>query len=605
MPINRAVAMSHPTPESAKGHQERRGSNRPLSMRVLLVSRVRPSRSLRLARRILRDVPGVQICGIAQYPLSELPGVEQAIANGKTVSAGHSRGFLPKIEQYFASCFEHVLNGFLWFIHGCPRLHAQKTLTATRLGEHCSKTGWAFLQLNGRADEPLSTFIRRENPEVIVELGDGALLEKCDYGAGWLKVRTEDVGKGVDNSVEAVRITVEHGHGSSPSSESLGAVTLPRQRYDTPVGFALKTDLVSDDLLVQSLIGLHLGSPEGASRHVTKWVEEMLAPYFAQFTGSESVAGPEPHRQWYRSVWSLCFDTMVLCSPLVIGRNWVRRLRGRYPVLILTHHLVSDRKHRMGMSTAAFWRQVRFLLRHYQVVGLSDAVSILESKRTASPTVSLTFDDGYADNFISLRAVAEEAGISVTLFITTEPVKAHSEFQHDVVKGNRGAFPMTWSQIRYWQSQGAEFGSHTRTHVKCGLADGVRLQDEIMGSKSDLERELGTACRFFAFPYGDRGNMPRRAVQIAANGYDHFLSSYGGENRIGGGDRAHLFRKNAFAEPWELELELQSVFDFVETIKRFFHPVLRRRVLSSTGTVGVSPVPQQDTSSLVSSNQIN
>jgi len=559
---------------------------------------------LRFASRIVDEVPGVKICGIAQQPLSELSPVEQAIAHGKTMVPRRPVGFLSKGKMLAMAVFEHLFNGLLWFIHACPRLCAQKTVTAARLKEHCSKMGWAFLEMSDTKN--LTAFVQRQNPKVIVALGDTPLPEGFDPGVAWMRVRTNRLGDKPSDALEDVQITVERGHGITQTVEVLAKVKLPVQPYDNTLGFTLKTDLISDDLLLQCVVALGEGLTQGFPCRLAKWTEDMLAPYFAQLSGPQPFAPPDQHRQWYRSVWSLCFDTMVLCSPFVVGRNWMRRLRGRYPVLILTHHLVSDRKHRMGMSTAVFWRQVRFLLRHYHVVSLSDAVNILKSGKAASPTVSLTFDDGYADNFISLRAVAEEAGISVALFIATEPVRAHSEFQHDVVKGNRGAFPMTWNQIRYWRSRGAEFGSHTRTHVKCGLVDQASLHDEIVGSKGDLERELGTASRFFAFPYGDPGNMPPRAVKVASAAYDYFLSSYGGENRVGGNpNRTHLFRKNAFAEPWELELELQSIFDFVETIKRFFHPVRRRRVLRPAPPVSVAPLPQQDAPSLVSTNQIN
>jgi peptidoglycan/xylan/chitin deacetylase (PgdA/CDA1 family) len=189
-----------------------------------------------------------------------------------------------------------------------------------------------------------------------------------------------------------------------------------------------------------------------------------------------------------------------------------------------------------------------------------------------TPTVSLTFDDGYADNFVSLRAVADELDIPVSMFITTKPVELRTEFQHDLIKGDHGTFAMTWDQIRYWQARGAEFGSHTRTHIRCGFVDRSVLRDEIIGSRDDFERNLGAAPAFFAFPYGDRANMPLEAMALAASAYPHFLSSYGGENFPDAPQgNAHLVRKKSYAEPWELELELQSVFDFVDTTKRALH----------------------------------
>jgi peptidoglycan/xylan/chitin deacetylase (PgdA/CDA1 family) len=389
---------------------------------------------------------------------------------------------------------------------------------------------------------------------------------------GLLVARENEVRTNIHDVAETVHIRIEQLSSSSGAPHTLASLSFPRQPRDGMLGLTLKTDLLMDDMLTFAVAALQAGRAGQPEKVLTRWVEQILVPYLVQ-VGPSRFPGEAPRaaHQWLRSCWSLCLQTMLLCSPLVIVRNWVRRWRHRYPVLILTHHLVSDRKHRMGISTEAFWRQVRFLRKHYRIVSLSEAAEMLQTGRVDAPSVSLTFDDGYADNFVSLRAVAEEADIPVSLFITTQPVSQRREFQHDVAKGDYGAFPMTWDQIRYWKSRGAEFGSHTRTHVRCGLIDGAALEDEILGSRDDCEAQLGAPPRFFAFPYGDLQNMPGRAMKVATSAYRHVLSSCGGENFPDAADtHSHLRRKKAYAEPWELELELQSVFDLVERLKRSF-----------------------------------
>lgn len=223
------------------------------------------------------------------------------------------------------------------------------------------------------------------------------------------------------------------------------------------------------------------------------------------------------------------------------------------------------------MSTEAFFRQVLFLQKHYRIVSLSEAIELLRSGEVRVPTIALTFDDGYADNFLNLRAVANEAGISATLFITTQPVETHCEFAHDVSNSMVGFLPLTWDQIQYWSTRGVEFGSHTRTHMDCGTRDSDKLQWEIIGSKNDLEAQLGWPVGLFAFPYGQRRNMSSEAMRLAASTYSHFVSSFGGEAPSSGGNlQCHLFRKNFYASQWELELELQSVFDFTSAVRALF-----------------------------------
>jgi peptidoglycan/xylan/chitin deacetylase (PgdA/CDA1 family) len=489
-------------------------------------------------------------------------------------------------------CFESIAHRILWCVHGCPaRLNVQPAFTVETLTEKCAQYGWPLLRAATLDDPAVGDSISRVNPDLVVVLGEVASLPETGAGPlhGWLRARVNDVVSSVAKGAQGFHLRIEHLAKNAAPVQELASLNLPRQAYDSALGFTLKSDLVIDDMLAHAVSGMVSDGVRQAASEVTRWVQDILSPYLAQ-VGPSRPAVPPAARKRFRSVPSLSVETLFLCSPVVVARNWLRRWRGRYPVLILVHHLVSDRAHRMSISTEAFWRQVLFLRRHYRLVNLSEACEILRSGRVQAPTVSLTFDDGYADNFVSLRAVAEEIDVPVSLFITTLPVEQHREFQHDVIKGQHGAFPMTWPQIRYWKERGAEFGSHTRTHIKCGIVDRSVLQEEIAGSKADLETRLGEAPRFFAFPYGNREDMPSEAMEIAATSYPHFLSAYGGENLPGDTqDNAHLFRKNAYPEPWELELELQSVFDVVGSAKR----TLRIKQYSPGRLFGQqAPIPQ-------------
>jgi peptidoglycan/xylan/chitin deacetylase (PgdA/CDA1 family) len=449
-------------------------------------------------------------------------------------------------------------------------LNIQPAFTVETLAEKCAEQGWPLLRATALDDRSVGESIGRVGPDLVIVLGEVSSLPETSIAPsyGWIRARVNDVVSSVAKGAQGSHVRIEHLAQNSGPVQELASLNLPRQAYDSMLGFTLKSDLVIDDMLAQAVAGIFAGGVRQAGIEVTRWVQDILSPYLVQL-GPSRPAMPPASRNRYRSVPSLSVETLFLCSPVVVARNWLRRWRSRYPVLILVHHLVSDRAHRMSISTEAFWRQVLFLRRHYRMVSLSEASEVLRSGRVQVPTVSLTFDDGYADNFVSLRAVAEEVGIPVSLFITTVPVELHQEFQHDVIKGQHGAFPMTWPQIRYWKERGAEFGSHTRTHAKCGIVDRTALQDEITGSKADLETRLGETPRFFAFPYGNREDMPSAAIEIAAAAYPHYLSAFGGENLPGDPqDNSHLFRKNAYPEPWELELELQSVFDVVGSAKR-------------------------------------
>jgi len=543
------------------------------SLRILLLSASRPSRTWKIADRIKREIPEAEISGIIQQVLPRLPLTQQLVLAG-----GADEGFFPhpalsRVGLWFHCVLEKLVHWLVWCIHGCPRgLNVVKMFTTAHLAAKCWQAACPLLLTRDTNDAKVLDFIR-EHSNLVIVLGEvelGGELWRLP-ARGLVRVRTEE---DLERAKEGIQIRLEYFAPDTEAGCTLACVALPAQPYDGWLGLTLKNDLIADDLLVEAAKGLRQErtmEPE----EVARWAHQIYAPCLAQLKGqSLQSAQGVPVQQRYRSIWKLCLDTLLLCSPLFVVRNWYRRCRSRYPVLVLTHHLVSDRPHRMGISTESFWRQVRFLQRHYRIVSLSDAVELLRSGRVTAPTVVLTFDDGYGDNFVNLRAIADEAEVPVSLFITTKPVDAQTEFQHDLANGSTGHLPLTWNQIRYWAPRGAEFGSHTQTHVDCGSVDCTTLEREIGGSKEDMEAHLGAPIRFFAFPFGKRENLSAQAIDIAASTYPYFASGLDGENFPSKTiNQPHLFRKNLYPNRWELELELQAVFQRVDRWKG----LLRRR----------------------------
>ncbi len=522
-----------------------------------------------MANRITREVPGAEICGIVQRPLLELPLAQQLIVNGGTHPAFFSPRVLSNAKVWFHSVVERLAHWVLWWVHGCPpHRNGVKKFTIETLAEECARAGWPFLLAADVNGGNVLDFVRQQSVDLGIVLGELPLSPEL-----LLIPRRGTIQASQSKSVgaEGLHIRVEHRARDVETPFAIASLTIPPQFYDGLLALTLKADLITDDLLVQTAKSLRAGDTTQASKEIRDWMDEILSPYLTQFEhASVNRAQKELICRRCRPAWKLFIEILLLCSPLVVARNWHRRWRGRYPVLILTHHLVTDRIHRMGISTEIFWHQVRFLQRHYRIVSLSEGIELLRSGEVKVPCVALTFDDGYGDNFVSLRAVAEETAIPVALFLATQPIENHQEFQHDVVRGISGFFPLTWHQVRYWNVTGGEFGSHTHTHFDCGYADRKRLEAEIIGSKNILESYLTERVRFFAFPFGGRSNISSKAMQLAAFTYPHVLSNFGGENLPDTGrSKGHLFRKNFYSNLWELELELQSVFDLVAARQKF------------------------------------
>src|SRR5579864_1737825 len=80
---------------------------------------------------------------------------------------------------------------------------------------------------------------------------------------------------------------------------------------------------------------------------------------------------------------------------------------------------------------------------------------------------------------------------------------------------------MSWDQVRALRKAGMDVQSHTRTHQPLQTLPPDALADELEGSRSDLERELGEPVRALAYPVGsplDAASPIRAALRKA--GYE-------------------------------------------------------------------------------------
>jgi peptidoglycan/xylan/chitin deacetylase (PgdA/CDA1 family) len=187
---------------------------------------------------------------------------------------------------------------------------------------------------------------------------------------------------------------------------------------------------------------------------------------------------------------------------------------------------------------------------------------MLQRGEVPVPTVVLTFDDGYEDNFLCLRAVAESEDVPVTLFVCTEKVSKREPFRHDLDRGEEGFIALGWDQLRYLSEHRVTIGSHTRRHLDCCCTDVRLLEDEIVGSSEDLRRELGSEVPYFAFPKGKPWNISEPALGVATRTYPYVFTASGGVNYPPLVPGSVLRRCNHPGSLLELELSMQSILDF-------------------------------------------
>lgn len=483
--------------------------------------------------RITREVPGVEISGV----LCECPQQQQAAASLRDSTRAVGHALLRFAQASSVKPASPRAPGDADLVEECRRRGI-----GVRFTHDLESAESLELVRSSRADLGAALTLRATSAAVLRMPRFGSICGlRCSSAAGAVEPRVLVAVCRTTDRPDAVRTARSRG--------------LRIDLFDTAVSLGLKSALLGEDLLVEVLRDFTRSGSLGSENEPSTAAEPAL----------RNTAPPNSARRHYRAprtraAWKLALRSTAYLGLLPV-RNWVRRLRKRFPLVILFHHLVSDRPHPMGISTEGFLQQLRYLKRHYRLVGLEEGLRLLASGSIDQPTAVLTFDDGYADNFVAMRAVLRVEPAPVTMFICSGLVQEGQPFPHDARDHREGFAPLSPAEVQRMAAEGITIGSHTRTHFNCGSTDAARLESEIAGSRRDLEALLGRSVPLFSFPWGKPANMSAPAVAMARASYEHYFSAYGGVN-FPGMAHAHLLRTAHPHSLWELELTLQQFLEF-------------------------------------------
>jgi len=189
----------------------------------------------------------------------------------------------------------------------------------------------------------------------------------------------------------------------------------------------------------------------------------------------------------------------------------MHRLPGRgeavSEAIVLCYHAVSPAwPAALAVTPAALERQLRtFVDRGFKGATFSDAVLRPPHRRT----LAVTFDDGFLSVLDRAEPILTKLGLAGTVFVPTafmerrQPLAwngtrrwADTPFANEL----RG---MNWDDLGSLADRGWEIGSHTCTHPRLTELDAGTAYAQLLESRLECERRLGTRCTALAYPYGD------------------------------------------------------------------------------------------------------
>ena len=232
----------------------------------------------------------------------------------------------------------------------------------------------------------------------------------------------------------------------------------------------------------------------------------------------------------------------------------------RSKMVVVTFHRINDwmEDDSITCSPAKFEAFCQFFRKHFRVVRLSEQVAGCREGRHMGGTLSITFDDGYRDNFEVAAPILRRLGLPAAFFVATGFIGTDYSPPWDQHLSRQPGW-MSWDQVRSLRDQGFEIGAHTDGHIDLATKDAEAIRAELARCRTKLEEALGVPPTLFAYPFGGRENISPPSLELVREaGFQCCLGAFGGVNPPIA-DPFHLNRINVagwFATPHQLGLEI-------------------------------------------------
>jgi peptidoglycan/xylan/chitin deacetylase (PgdA/CDA1 family) len=236
------------------------------------------------------------------------------------------------------------------------------------------------------------------------------------------------------------------------------------------------------------------------------------------------------------------------------------------PAPVILYHKI-DRPSRDSLLRGAFTPPARFsrqmIYLKQQGFTFYTASELIEHFRARgafpSNAITLTFDDGWKDNYTNAFPVLRRLGIRATIFLVPSCIGQVSDKVQGEGEGVRAH--LSREEILEMAEHGIEFGSHSMNHKLLDRIPEPEVEFEIKEAKRQLEDLLQKPCKTFAYPAGFFSDAARRAVEEAGH-VAAFSTHYGPDDHLDiyALNRTEILRRDRF------------LFQFARKIKSFRFP---------------------------------
>ncbi|MEM5782045.1 MAG: polysaccharide deacetylase family protein [Candidatus Aenigmatarchaeota archaeon] len=226
-----------------------------------------------------------------------------------------------------------------------------------------------------------------------------------------------------------------------------------------------------------------------------------------------------------------------------------------------------SKKDKFGLCIPSeiFKKQIKLLIKEgYKIVPINRLL-----KSNGKNIISITFDDGYKDNY-KIFPFLKKLGIPVTIFISTNYVGKKIKYPSDINEKNPWLRNhLNWHEIKKMIASGfIEIGSHGLYDTNLTKENSENLEKHIKLSKKIIEQKLKKSVNGFSYPHGKFNQKIKQLVKKA--GYSYGCTTIYGDNK-NIKDKFELRRIGIYSTDnklFKFKKKLKGAYNFVSFIER-------------------------------------
>ena len=182
------------------------------------------------------------------------------------------------------------------------------------------------------------------------------------------------------------------------------------------------------------------------------------------------------------------------------------RNRSRAATFLCYHSVAGEGPKYLTVSPQLFESHLDSFAERGLQTGDLATLEALAAGEDVAPSVFLTFDDGFHDNYETVLPLLRERGMHAFVFVLPPLVDNGAPLVWPEVAADAERFAtmrsVTWEMLEEMKEGGFEVGAHTLTHPHLPDLDDEALESELRESRERVIARLGS-CDTLAYPFGE------------------------------------------------------------------------------------------------------